>query len=96
MHRKYLFDVDGHIVRGFYGEPVNLYSKGITFYIAQGYIRLIYDLTREYRYIVVDEEQYHRFQQEREIGSTSKDRVYHVYPDDDTTLLPLYHSIRRR
>lgn len=92
MHRRYLFDVDGNIVRGTNGGPLNLYSPAIRDYVDQGAVRFIYDLPREYRYIITSPQQMKRFRLERERGSRLKQRIYHVYFDQDATVVPLLQS----
>lgn len=89
LHRAYLFDVDGYVVRGDFNEPVNLYHPAIKDYIADGKIRFIYDVSKEYRYIIVSSEQYKRFQRERVMGSKLRSKLYHIYPDHDSTTVPL-------
>lgn len=95
LYRKFLFDVDGRIVRGAFGEPINLYSPAVRDYITSGHVRFIYDIPNEYRYIVISEEQYYRFQKERVIGSTQRGKTYYVYPDDDATSLLKNSTIYR-
>lgn len=94
LYRKYLRDVDGRVVRGDHGEPLHLYAPNIRDYIESGQVRFIYDLPKEYRYIVTSQEQYHRFQKERAVGSPYKNKYYFIYPDDDTTMYAL-HPKRR-
>lgn len=96
MHRKYLFDVDGYIVRGVHDEPLNLYHPALKEYINTGYVTFIYDVHREYRYIVRSKIQHDRFKRERVIGSSRPNRMYHIYPDDDSTTVPLLQPKPRR
>ena len=83
MHRAYLFDVDGKVVRDDVGQPLSLYSKNITDYVKNSRIRFIYNLPKEYRFIVTSRAQYLRFKYEQKHGSLVPRRQYHVYYDSD-------------
>ena len=90
LHRLYLRDVDNNVVRDDYGKQLNLYSKDIVDYIACGRIRFIYDIKKEYRYIITSDHQYRRFQYERVFGSTNVNDYYSVYYDSDATPVQFY------
>ncbi len=90
LHRMFLWDIDGKIVRDNNGKQLNLYSECIVDYIACGSIRFIYDVSKEYRYIITSENQYKRFQNDRKFGSTDPHCCYHVYYDSDATPVQFY------
>ena len=83
LYRKYIYDVDGKVVRGKDWKPLSVFSREIRERIIGGYVRFIYDLPNEYRYIITSHEQYARFQFERKYGSLYPFKYYHVYVDDD-------------
>lgn len=84
MHRSYLQDVDGKLLRDDYGLYLNLYSKHLTDYTKNKRIRFIYNLPKEYRFIITSTEQYNRFKFEIQNGSLLPNKKYCVYYDSDT------------
>jgi hypothetical protein len=83
IYRKYIYDVDGRIVRGREDKPISVFDPEIKELIICGRIRFIYDLPSEFRYIITNQEQYYRFRYEREHGSLNRFKYYNVYVDDD-------------
>ena len=90
LHRMFLRDVEGRVIRDDNGRQLNLYSDNIVDYIACGRIRFIYDVSKEYRYIITSEHQYRIFQSERTLGSIDPHCCYHVYYDSDATPVQFY------
>jgi hypothetical protein len=78
-----LYDVDGNVLRGESGEPLNVFKEELKDMLIEKKIRFMHYLTKEptYSYFIVDAEQLGRFHLARVEGSNRPNKCYHVYPD---------------
>ena len=80
-----LYDVEGRVLTGMTGEPLNVFKEEMKDMMVEKKIRFIHCLHHEptYAYFTITTEQQTRFQEERINGSLDRDKVYHVYIDTD-------------
>lgn len=78
-----LYDVDGNILCGESGDPLNVFKEELKDLLIERRIRFMHYLTSEptYAYFIVDPEQLGRFHLERTEGSPRWGKTYHVYTD---------------
>lgn len=79
-----LFDVDGCVLTGMTGEPLNVFKEELKDMMMEKLIWFVHYMAKEptYAYFVITQEQRDRFQYEREYGSLERNKVYHVYIDN--------------
>jgi hypothetical protein len=85
-HNRYastLVDVDGNVLVGSDGRPLNVFREEMKDRMVSKEIRFIHYLTKEptYAYFITSAEQLGRFHIERHEGSRKPRKEYHVYPD---------------
>lgn len=78
-----LYDVDGNVLMGASGCPLNVYRDEMAKALKDGDIRLIHAMTPGYRYFVQSQRQMDLFQDERTHGSSHEYKTYYIYPDED-------------
>ena len=78
-----LYDVDGNVLRGAEGDPLNVFKEELKDLLESRQVRFMHYLTSEptYAYFIVDPEQLGRFHLERSEGSRRRGKIYHVYAD---------------
>jgi hypothetical protein len=78
-----LYDVDGHELVGESGEKLNVFKEEFKDMLMAKKIRFIHYLGHEptYAYFVTNSWQLDTFQVERQGGSTTEGKVFHVYTD---------------
>lgn len=78
-----LYDVDGNVLRGETGEPLNVFKEEFKDLLVEKRIYFLHHLSTEptYAYFIVDPEQLGRFHLERTEGAPKKGVTYHVYAD---------------
>jgi len=89
LYDSFLRDVDGNRIKAKSGKDLSLYTSEIRLYVANREVRFIYDVSREFRYIITSEEQYNRFRSDLCNGSPDAGTQYYVYFDADASLLPI-------
>lgn len=79
----HLLDVDGDVLRGDSGDALNVFKEELKDMMESGRIRFIHYMEKEptYAYFIISEEQWTRFKEEREEGSSTPYTKYHVYID---------------
>ena len=85
-HNRYagiLYDVDGNILRGDSGLPLNVFREEMKDAMVKGEVRFMHYLTKEptYAYFITSAEQLGRFIIERKDGAPRRGTRYHVYID---------------
>lgn len=86
MYSKILYDVDGNILTNKQGRLLNVFRSIMDEAFETKEVRLYRNSTMSsltYRYFITSAEQRDRFLWEREIGSESPNKGYHVYVDED-------------
>lgn len=83
-YQSKLYDVDGYLLVGEEGEPLNVYKEELKDMMINRKIRFVHYLATEptYCYFVTSQEQVDRFQKDRDGGSKTFDKHYHIYPDE--------------
>lgn len=84
-HNRYagtLYDVDGQVLRGESGEPLNVFKEELKDMFQQKKIRFLHYMKKEptYAYFVTSTDQLERFRDDREFG-VHLPTTYHVYLD---------------
>jgi hypothetical protein len=89
-YRETLYDVDGCVLTGMTGLPLNVFKQELNTMLTERKIRFIHYMEKEptYAYFVITDNQLDRFLMEREHGSLKRGKVYHVYLDDDSLPKP--------
>jgi hypothetical protein len=87
--RKYVVDVEGNVVRCGLGLPVNVYRADFADILRDRRIRFVYDVAREFRFVTSSDDQYESFVVDVVHGTTTQNKSYHVYYDDDVAALQL-------
>lgn len=83
LYARSLYDVDGFLLQDEEGNKLNVYTQAMNEAFISKKIRLIHKVSEPgYSYFVTSEEQYRRFEFERENGSRER-TLYHVYADED-------------
>jgi len=79
-----LYDVDGNMLVGETGDPLNVFKEELKDMMIEKKIRFMHYLSKEptYAYFVTSTEQLNRFHVEREDGSHIPNTTYHIYLDD--------------
>lgn len=84
-YKQYLYDIDGCLIRGGDGKPLNVFQHEMMERFDNGSLRIVRVLEPGYRYFVQRQSQQDRFIREREQGgSECRFRSYHIYVDEDT------------
>lgn len=83
-NRQFLYDVDGNVIRGVNGDPLNVFKPEMAAKFDDGSLRIIRVISPGYRYFVQRQAQQDRFMEEREKGAPIEYRTYHLYVDEDT------------
>lgn len=78
-----LYDVDGNVLVGESGRPLNVFQEELKDALTTKKIRFMHYMSKEptYAYFITDHEQLGRFHIERFEGSTTPHTKYHVYLD---------------
>lgn len=78
-----LYDVEGKVITGMTGEPLNVFKEELKDMMVENKIRFIHHTTKEptYAYFVLNDWQKNKFILERTEGSPTMNKTYHVYPD---------------
>lgn len=83
-YARILYDLDGNVLKDKFGVNINVYTVNIRTAFEEGSLRLIRKLSDPgYSYFVTSEEQLQRFEEERDLGTSRYNNVYHVYADED-------------
>lgn len=82
-YSKILFDVDGNVLVGESGSPLNVFQEELKDALIDKKIRFMHYTSKEptYAYFITSNEQLGRFHIERFEGSPKPNKQYHVYVD---------------
>lgn len=86
-----LYDVEGKIIRGRTGRPLNVFQQDMAEALVDGSLLIRYCLHDEYRYFITSDMQLDDFLREREEGSERKNKAFHVYVDDDVNRMSSHY-----
>jgi len=83
VYAQRLYDLDGDMICGEDGVPLNVFRREMRELLEDGKIRVVHNIRTGYRYFITSLEQENRFLREREHGSLMPQSTYHIYADED-------------
>lgn len=99
VYSRILYDVEGNILVNNENIVMNVYKPEMKEALENKCIRVMRNSTMSdicYRYFVINDQQTQTFNRERQWGSKSPNKSYHVYVDVDCRDHPLYRTMFKK